>query len=73
MKYDYVNVRYTPVEHCADIITLIETDKRNYTNGDAGWYANRHNADGYLKAAAKRKLAALRRKADLLTGESNAA
>ncbi|MCP4984533.1 MAG: hypothetical protein GY928_00315 [Colwellia sp.] len=55
MKYEYVNVRNTQVEDCQDIIAQIETDKRNYIGSQ-------------LKAAAKRKLAALRRKADLLTG-----
>ncbi len=60
MKYNYVNVRHTPVEDCQEIIAQIETDKRNYIGSQ-------------LKAAAKRKLDALRRKADLLTGESNAA
>ncbi len=60
MKYDYVNVRYTPVEDCQDIIAQIEDDSRNYINSK-------------LKAAAKRKLDALRRKASLLTGESNEA
>ncbi len=60
MKYEYVNVRNTPVEDCQEIIAQIESDSRNYINSK-------------LKVAAKRKLDALRRKASLLTGESNAA
>ncbi len=51
MKYDYVNVRNTPVEDCQDIIKQIGGDSRNYINSK-------------LKVAAKRKLGALRRKAN---------